>query len=189
MSETKGNTHFDKGARVINAVIAEVDLPDELKSTAQRVVNMIVTEILPGLWLDPPSPQTAEPATRAKPEMHVARDATGKSEEERAALALFRRALGDLIEDDVCEVPTSRSSPPPSLDAPDVKLMWSALDMLRRVHTSQLDQLSGALMVALQKGADPLDVFDVLMYANEYRAKDLTLPRLLALTHRSAEVD
>jgi len=86
-------------------------------------------------------------------------------------------------------VPTSRSSPPPSLDAPDVKLMWSALDMLRRVHTSQLDQLSGALMVALQKGADPLDVFDVLMYANEYRAKDLTLPRLLALTHRSAEVD
>lgn len=34
-----------------------------------------------------------------------------------------------------------------------------------------------------------LDVVDVLLSANEYRANDLTLPRLLALTHRSAKVD
>jgi len=175
MSETKGNTHFDKWARVINAVIAEVDLPAELKSTAQTIVSMVVTEFLPGLWLDPPSTQTTGPATRTtpKPEMHVVRDATGESEDERAALAHQRQALDDLFEDDVPEVPTSRSSPPtPSLDA---------LNVMLRVHTS------GALMVALQKGANPLDLFDVLRYANKYQANDLT--RLLALTHRGAEAD
>ncbi|MBL8971204.1 MAG: hypothetical protein JNK56_11510, partial [Myxococcales bacterium] len=46
MTESKIETPFDRGARILNAVIAEVDIPADLKGNAQSVIRMLA-EFLP----------------------------------------------------------------------------------------------------------------------------------------------
>ena len=51
-TESKVETPFDKGARILNAVIAEVDLPADLKASAQSVIR-ILAEFLPQMLATP----------------------------------------------------------------------------------------------------------------------------------------
>jgi hypothetical protein len=65
MTESKVETHFDKGARILSAVIAEVDISADLKATTQLVISMLA-ELLPRLLAQSATaPDTATPQADA----------------------------------------------------------------------------------------------------------------------------
>ena len=102
MPESKRDTNLQKGARVINAAIAELELPDEVKVSAQQVVTMFATDLLPGLWIRgaPPTP----PAPKHDP-------AAATPADEADLLASLRREIATLTDtDDEDEIRVSSAS-------------------------------------------------------------------------------
>lgn len=115
MPESKRDINLQKGARVINAAIAEMELPDEVKLSAQHVVTMFATDLLPGLWprrpdAGPPEPGAADEVNRGRGSSEDRGAAPGEDE----ALDALRRQLRTLVSDDdddnACPEPVSAAS-------------------------------------------------------------------------------
>ena len=209
MSDSK-TQYLHKGARVINAAINELDLPDELKETAQRVVTLFATDLLPGLWLRKPEGAAPRPDAGGRPP----RPAT-PADPTPEQLAQLRQQIVRLVpddEDDEDEAPrqadtswprqnpaTERQAdaPPPrqepakdpTWDIDTVKLVRRAVDNLRRAHESQVTLVNEAFVAAAKRGADPMDLIEVLLHASTYCHEDPTVPTLSALTSPATRRD
>ena len=190
MSDPKRDTNFQKSARVLNAAIRELELPDELKTSAQQVVTLFATDLLPGLLRrETPRPNPGPGAYRGP--RGADDDDVPVSDD---ALADLHRAVRAMVEQDDDDdvhgpVPTTSRAPrkatleqvPPPPDRTESRLIHAALETLRCSQQTQLAQLQAAVADAAKRGADPLDVLDVLLAAADYRADDPALPALLAL--------
>ncbi len=200
-SKTK---YLHKGARVINAAISELDLPDELKRTAQQVVTLFATDLLPGLWLRKPEGAAPPPKPRGgPPRPETPADPTPEQ------MAQLRRQICRLVrddDDDEVEAPRQADStsprqnparerqadtPPPRQnpakepvwDSDTIKMVHGALDIIRRGHENQIHLVNEALIAAAKRGADPVDILEVLLHAATYCREDPTVPTLAALRH------
>ena len=182
MSDSK-TQYLHKGARVINAAISELDLPDELKRTAQQVVTIFATDLLPGLWMRKPAGAAPRrDASRRPPQ----------PETDELILATLKEQIRRLEDDDDDEVeaPRQAANPPPRQeparepvwDSDTIKLVHSALDILRRTHENQIRLVNEAFIAAAKRHADPLDILEVLLRAATYCREDPTVPTLDALT-------
>lgn len=188
MSDPKRDTNFQKSARVLNAAIRELELPDELKKSAQQVVTLFATDLLPGLLRrEAPRPNPGPGAYRG-PRLADDEDVPVSDD----ALADLHRAVRAMVEqdddDDVHGPATSSASRKATLEQvprpperTESRLIHAALETLRCSQQTQLAQLQAAVADAAKRGADPLDVLDVLLAAADYRADDPALPALLAL--------
>lgn len=195
MSDSQRDTNLQKGARVVNAAIAELGLPDELKTSAQQIVSMFATDLLPGFW----PRREAGPASAPSPDPREA-----SSAEEAEILARLRLVVRSVVDDDD-ETPPSRPSqagsdeqsiyrgnPPErtrTWDARERKLVEVALVTLRCAYQTQLAQLEGAIHAASNRGVDALDVLDLLLGAQDYRSADPVLSAVLALPPAGAKSD
>jgi len=190
MSDSKNRTNLHKGARVINAAIGELDLPDDFKRTAQQVVTLFATDLLPGLWPRKPERDASQPTARGGPP-------AGTTPEEAAQLDSLRKQIVKLIDDDDDdeEVAAAPSEAPEKADAPPVwesdmiKMVRCALETFHRAHANHLHLVNEALAAATHRGADPMDILEVLLHATDYRLKDPTVPTLAALTSRATRRD
>ena len=209
MSDSK-TQYLHKGARVINAAINELDLPDELKETAQRVVTLFATDLLPGLWLR--KPEGAAPRADAggrPPRSGPPADPTPEQ------MAQLRQQISRLVQDDdddddeppkqadtssprqksarerQADTPPPRQEPAkdPAWDIDTVKLVRGAVDSLRRAHESQVALVNEAFVTAAKRGADPMDLLEVLLHASTYCREDPTVPTLAALTSSATRRD
>lgn len=195
MSDPKNDSNFQKGARVLNAAIREMELPDEVRKSAQRVVTLFATDLLPGLWLrrgtSKPSPG---PGANRGPRLVDDHDDT-VSDDVLADLHRKVRAMVEQDDDDLhSPAPTTSRDPhkptpeqaPRAPERAESRLVKAAMDTLRCAFQTQLAQLKAAAADAAKRGADPLDVLDVLLAAADYRADDPALPALLALPPHAA---
>ncbi len=184
MSDEKKQTYFHKGARVINAAIRELDFPDGLKETAQQVVTLFATDLLPGLWMRQPD--------GAAPRSNASRPETPEEVEARLLERLkerINRFARDLDDDDV-EAPKAAEDPTPQQDSPRepawnsdaIKMVRTSYDLLLRTHEEHMQRVEGALVAAARRGVDPLDIHDALLHATGYCREDPTVTTLAALT-------
>ena len=183
MSDSKNQSNFHKGARVINAAISELDFPDELKRTAQQVVTLFATDLLPGLWMRKPAGAAPRCDASHKPP---------RPETDELILATLKEQIRRLEDDDDDEVEAPRQADiPPTREDPakepvwhsdTIKLVHSALDILRRTHENQIRLVNEAFIAAAKRHADPLDILEVLLRAATYCREDPTVPTLDALT-------
>jgi len=207
MPESKRDTNLQKGARVINAAIAELELPDEVKVSAQQVVTMFATDLLPGLWI-----RGAPPTPAPKPDPAAATPA-----DEADLLASLRREIATLTDTDdedeihVTSASTSRvdrrprgraaakssraaatprePTPRPPWDESETKIVEAALVTLRYAYLSQISRFEAAVLSAMNRGADSMDVLDLLLGAQEYHRADPALRALQALSTLAAKSD
>lgn len=208
MPESKRDTNLQKGARVINAAIAELELPDEVKVSAQQVVTMFATDLLPGLWIRgaPPTP----PAPKHDP-------AAATPADEADLLASLRREIATLTDtDDEDEIRVSSAStaradrrprgraaarspraaatprepaPRPPWDESETKIVEAALVTLRYAYLSQISRFEAAVLSAMNREADSMAVLDLLLGAQEYHRADPALRALQALSPLAAKSD
>ncbi len=189
-------THYlHKGARVINAAISELDLPDELKETAQRVVTLFATDLLPGLWLRTPEGAAPRPdAGDGPPQPDTPADPTPEQ------LTQLRQQIVRLVQDDddddveaprQADIPPPRQDPAkePAWDSDMIKMVHGALDILRRTHENQIRLVNEAFIAAAKRGADPMDMLEVLLHASTYCREDPTVPTLAELTSQATRRD
>jgi hypothetical protein len=209
MPESKRDTNLQKGARVINAAIAELELPDEVKVSAQQVVTMFATDLLPGLWIRGAAPPTP-PAPKPDP-------AAATPADEADLLASLRREIATLTDtDDEDEIRVSSASTPradrrprgraaakspraaatprepaprPPWDESETKIVEAALVTLRYAYLSQISRFEAAVLSAMNRGADSMDVLDLLLGAQEYHRADPALRALQALSPLAAKSD
>jgi len=194
MSDSK-TQYLHKGARVINAAINELDLPDELKETAQRVVTLFATDLLPGLWLRKPENAAPRPdASGGPPRPETPADPTPEQ------LTQLRQQVVRLVQDDdddEVEAPRQADIPPPrqdpakepAWDSDMIKMVHGALDLLRRTHENQIRLVNEAFIAAAKRGADPMDMLEVLLHASTYCREDPTVPTLAELTSQATRRD
>ena len=209
MSDSK-TEYLHKGARVINAAINELDLSDELKETAQQVVTLFATNLLPGLWLrkpagarpdagsGPPTPETPAdptPEQMAQFRQQIIRLVQDDDDDEalapmqadkslpRQSPAMERKAKAD--------IPPPRQDPvkEPAWDSDTIKMVHGALDILRRTHENQIRLVNEAFIAAAKRGADPMDMLEVLLHAATYCREDPTVPTLAELTSQATRRD
>jgi hypothetical protein len=208
MPESNRDTNLQKGARVINAAIAELELPDEVKVSAQQVVTMFATDLLPGLWVRgaaPPTPPAPEPDPAA-----------ATPADEADLLASLRREIATLTDTDdedeisMSSVPTPRpdrrprgraaaKSPraaatprepaPLPWDESETKIVEAALVTLRYAYLSQISRFEAAVLSASNRRADSMDVLELLLGAQEYHRADPALRALQALSPPAAKSD
>ena len=207
MPESKRDTNLQKGARVINAAIAELELPDEVKVSAQQVVTMFATDLLPGLWI-----RGAPPTPAPKPDPAAATPA-----DEADLLASLRREIATLTDtDDEDEIRVSSAStaradrrprgraaarspraaatprepaPRPPWDESETKIVEAALVTLRYAYLSQISRFEAAVLSAMNRRADSMAVLDLLLGAQEYHRADPALRALQALSPLAAKSD
>ena len=176
MPESKRDTNLQKGARVINAAIAELELPDEIKVSAQQVVTMFATDLLPGLWI-----RGAPPTPAPKPDPAAATPA-----DEADLLASLRREIATLTDtDDEDEIHVSSAStsrvdrrprgraaakasraaatpreptPRPPWDENETKIVEAALVTLRYAYLSQISRFEAAVLSETPTSAQFFDL-------------------------------
>ncbi len=194
MSDSK-TQYLHKGARVINAAISELDLSDELKETAQRVVTLFATDLLPGLWLRKPEGAVPRPdAGDGPPRPATPADPTPEQ------LTQLRQQIVRLVQDDdddEVEAPRQADIPPPRQepakepvwDSDTIKMAHGALDILRRTHENQIRLVNEAFIAAAKCGTDPMDMLEVLLHASTYCREDPTVPTLAELTSQVTRRD
>ena len=187
--------YLHKGARVINAAISELDLPDELKETAQRVVTLFATDLLPGLWLRKPEGAAPRPdAGGGPPQPDTPADPTPEQ------LTQLRQQIVRLVQDDddddveaprQADIPPPRQDPAkePAWDSDMIKMVHGALDILRRTHENQIRLVNEAFIAAAKRGADLMDMLEVLLHAATYCREDPTVPTLAELTSQATRRD
>jgi hypothetical protein len=209
MSDSK-TQYLHKGARVINAAINELDLPDELKETAQRVVTLFATDLLPGLLLRKPEGAAPRPGAGGPPPQPAT--PADPTPEQVAELRQQVRRLVLCDDDDEAEAPkqadisSPRQNPaterqvdvPPPRQEPEkepvwdsdtIKMVHSSLEILRRTHENQIRLVNEAFIAAAKRGADPMDMLEVLLHAATYCREDPTVPTLAELTSQATRRD
>lgn len=179
MNEARIETHFDRGARILNAVLAEVDVSADIKETAQSVIGMLA-DLLPRLLVPPapaPAPAPTEPEIPANADsaqihqeaLSAAFDATvaGARVDRPARVKTARpgRAAKPRTGDDAA--PTSRPlMAPPEVHDTDARLIWNAYEMVQGLQRRQAEQLSAALFLALRAQMDPARMVEILIAAS-----------------------
>ena len=140
MPDNNDDKNFDKGARIINAVIAETDLPADLKVNVQDVVTKLLTHVLPGLLtplvtVSEPAPdqRVSPPSVFGEERLEHRRTSAARSQDNR-------RQAG-------------------------YRLISMALDSFLGEQQRQTEDLSVALMVAFRSGANPMQISEVLLAA------------------------
>jgi len=183
MSENNDDTNFDKGARIINAVVAETDLPADLKVNVQGLVTTLLTQILPGLF--------APPTTAPAPDPEGVNVPPG-------FLEAVERLLAQGDDDDPIEVQQARTSVEDvrrqvSLVSADreassmadlgYRIISMTLDAFLGARRHQSEEVSNALLVAFQHGADPVQISEALLAACPIfsHAHQQVVERILAL--------
>ncbi len=206
MSDSKHRTNLQKGARVINAAVRELEIPDDLKTMVQHVVTLFATDLLPGLWFHnearprrAPEPDKAgapKPAPRGPGQVDE-REATADEQ----ALASLHQQIRNLVDDDDDDDPRPHSAsaaPTEAQSGTSVTRTWqeheftmleAALETLRVAQTNQFEQFNQALGAAMKRGVEPTDIVDVLQRASDYCNNNPAAPTLLALTPRGAKRD
>jgi hypothetical protein len=186
MTESKVETHFDKGARILNAVIAEVDISADLKGSAQSVISMLA-ELLPQL-LAQPAAAPASAATSRTPgdlddaawfndavdramDVQPASERVGRSSRVKPARAATRKQAA----------PPRAEAAAPSAQQPlaalaempeaDVRLIWNAYEMVQGLQRSHAEQLNAALIAALRARTDPARVVELMISASSGSAR------------------
>lgn len=189
MTESKVETPFDKGARILNAVIAEVDLPADLKGNAQSVISMLA-ELLPRLLAQPVAAPAAAP---------VAAPTNGSAPDDDADTSRFKDAMAEVMDPATAYAHVGRRSrvkpttPPatqrhsrPQASAPsaqkplaplaevseaDVKMIWNAYEMVLGLQRNHLEQLSPAIVAALRAHVSPARMVERLISASSGSAQ------------------
>lgn len=142
MSENNDDTNFDKGARIINAVIAETDLPADLKVNVQEVVTKLLTHVLPGLLTPLVTTSAPDPDERVSPPSVLGDE---RSEQGR----------------------TSFDDSQDNRRQAGYRLISMALDALLREQHRQAEDLGDALMVAFRSGANPVQISEILLASTQ----------------------
>lgn len=172
MSEAKVETHFDRGARILDAVLAEVDVAADIKETARSVIHMLA-DLLPRL-LVPPAPAPAEPEVppdadsaqhRQEALSAVLEAAAATARPARVRSARSGRAVKARADDEAAPAPTPAMAPPEAHDA-DARLIWNAHEMVQGLRRRQAEQLSAALFLALRAQMDPARMVEILLAAS-----------------------
>ena len=180
MTESKVETPFDKGARILNAVIAEVDISADLKGNAQSVISMLA-ELLPRLLAQP-----------------VAAPTNGSAPDDDADTSRFKDAMAEVMDPATAYAHVGRRSrvkptPPatqrqsrPQASAPsaqkplaplaevseaDVKMIWNAYEMVLGLQRNHLEQLSPAIVAALRAHVSPARMVERLISASSGSAQ------------------
>ncbi len=179
MTESKVETPFDKGARILNAVIAEVDLPADLKGNAQSVIRMLA-EFLPQLLAPPAAaPASSKPAPPSTTPLDDSLDVewfsqavdTALNERPRKTRAERPKPLATTPK------PTARSRPAAAAETQqpaavlagvpeaDVKLIWDMYAIVVELQRDQAKHLSEALTAALGGRPNPTRVMQIITTA------------------------
>ncbi len=185
MTESKVETPFDKGARILNAVIAEVDISADLKGNAQSVISMLA-ELLPRLLTQPAAAPAAAPAN-------------GSTPGDDADTSQFQDAMAEMMDRPTAYAQVGRRSrvkptpplatkkrprhqasasfaqqpvePPAEVSEADVQLIWNAYEMVLGLQRSHAEQLSAALVVALSTRIDPARMVERMISASSGSAR------------------
>ncbi len=187
MTESKVETPFDKGARILNAVIAEVDISADLKGNAQSVISMLA-ELLPRLLAQPAAGPTTHAPSSTSAQAHINGDTDA---DDRAIFAALKGHLEDV---DVPRQSRAKSAPhaarrgrprahdaatsaqepltaPKEVSEADVKMVWNAYEMVQGLQRSHLEQLSPAIVAALRARVAPACVVERLISASSGAAQ------------------
>lgn len=172
MTESRTESPFDKGARILNAVLAEVDLPADLKGNAQAVIRMLA-EFLPQLLAplaDAPASSKPEPPTTTPPS-------------DLRDVELFNYEVDRATKKRPKKTRVGRPKPPATTPEPssaaiqqpaamlagvpeaDVKLIWDMYAIVVKMQRDQAENLSEALTVALGERRNPTQVVQIMMTA------------------------
>ena len=179
MTESKVESPFDKGARILNAVIAEVDLPTDLKANAQSVIRMLA-EFLPQLLAPPAAaPASPKPEPPSTTQLDDSLDVewfsqavdTALNERPRKTRAERPKPLATTPK------PTARSRPAAAAETQqpaavlagvpeaDVKLIWDMYAIVVELQRDQAKHLSEALTAALGGRPNPTRVMQIITTA------------------------
>lgn len=179
MTESKTETPFDRGARILNAVIAEVDLPTDLKANAQSVIRMLA-EFLPQLLAPPAAaPASSKPEPPSTTQLDDSLDVewfsqavdTALNERPRKTRAERPKPLATTPK------PTARSRPAAAAETQqpaavlagvpeaDVKLIWDMYAIVVELQRDQAKHLSEALTAALGGRPNPTRVMQIITTA------------------------
>lgn len=181
MTESKVETPFDKGARILNAVIAEVDISADLKGNAQSVISMLA-ELLPRLLAQP-----------------VAAPTNGSAPDDDADTSRFKDAMAEVMDPPTAYAHVGRRSrvkptpppatqrysrpqasapsaqkplaPPAEVSEADVKMIWNAYEMVLGLQRNHLEQLSPAIVAALRAHVSPARMVERLISASSGSAQ------------------
>ena len=74
-------------------------------------------------------------------------------------------------------------------DENETKIVEAALVTLRYAYLSQISRFEAAVLSAMNRGADSMDVLDLLLGAQEYHRADPALRALQALSPLAAKGD
>jgi len=180
MTESKVETPFDKGARILNAVIAEVDLPADLKGNAQAVIRMLA-EFLPQLLAPPAAaPASSKPAPPSTTPSDDSLDVQWFSQAVDTALTERRKKTRAQRPKPSATTPkpTGRSGPPAAaaetqqpaavlagVSEADVKLIWDMYAIVVEMQRNQAEHLSEVLIAALGGRPNPTRVMQIITTA------------------------
>jgi hypothetical protein len=183
MTESKVETHFDKGARILSAVIAEVDISADLKATTQSVISMLA-ELLPRLLAQSATaPDTATPQADAgvddDAEAYHSLLATvtapfenaGRARPSRGNSAARRGRQPRPRTQDAAAPAQKPLAVPAGVPEADVRLIWNTYEMVLGLQRSHAEQLSAALVAALNTRTDPARVVELLISASSGSAR------------------
>jgi hypothetical protein len=183
MTESKVETQFDKGARILSAVIAEVDISADLKATTQSVISMLA-ELLPRLLAQSATaPDTATPQADADVDDDAGAyhsllatvtapfENAGRARPPRGKSAARRgREPRPRIPDAATPVQKPLAVPAGVPEA-DVRLIWNTYEMVLGLQRSHAEQLSAALVAALNTRTDPARMVELLISASSGSAR------------------
>lgn len=182
-TESKVETPFDKGARILNAVIAEVDLPADLKASAQSVIR-ILAEFLPQMLATPADAPVSGATTTASsaPDDAVSvewlNNTMDRAKEARPARTRAeRRSRVRSSSTSSTQEPTARTEPAVAcaqepqaalagVPEADVQLIWNTYTMVTGLQRNQADRLSETLALALRARVDTARVVEILTSAS-----------------------
>jgi hypothetical protein len=181
MTESKVETPFDKGARILNAVIAEVDLPADLKGNAQSVIRMLA-EFLPQL-LTPPAaaPASSKPAPPSTTPLDDSLDVEWFSKAVDTALNERPKKTRAERPKPLATAPKTKARPrtPAAADATqppaaapadmleaDLQLIWDTYAMVMELQRNQAEHLSEALIAGLGERPNPTRVVQIMTTAS-----------------------
>ena len=182
MTESKVETPFDKGARILNAVIAEVDLPADLKGNAQSVIRMLA-EFLPQLLAPPPAaaPASSKPAPSTTMPSDDSVDVEWFSQAVDAALTERPKKTRAERPKPLATAPKTKARPrtPAAADATqppaavhagmleaDLQLIWDTYAMVMELQRNQAEHLSEALIAGLGERPNPTRVVQIMTTAS-----------------------